>query len=92
MIKSFACKNTKKLFNDLRVKKFEGIKDKGRIKLGLINDAISLTDLEVPPGNKLEMLSGDREGQYSIRINKQWRVCFRWEDGSAFEVEIVDYH
>lgn len=92
MIKSFACKDTKKLFNDLRVKRFDGIKDKGRVKLGLVEDAISLRDLEIPPGNKLEALSGNRIGQHSIRINKQWRVCFKWIDGHAFDVEIVDYH
>jgi len=61
-------------------------------KLLLLDAAESLEDLRVPPGNRLEKLAGDREGQYSVRINDQWRVCFRWEDGHAHDVEIVDYH
>ena len=61
-------------------------------KLVQIHNACSLSDLRAPPGNRLEALSGDRGGQYSIRINDQWRVCFRWQDGDAFDVEIVDYH
>ena len=61
-------------------------------KLLLLDAAESLDDVRVPPGNRLEKLAGDREGQYSIRINNQWRVCFRWEDGDAHDVEIVDYH
>ena len=61
-------------------------------KLLLLDAAESLDDLRVPPGNRLEKLRGDRKGQYSIRINDQWRVCFRWEDGDAYDVEIADYH
>lgn len=61
-------------------------------KLVILHAAESVDDLRAPPGNRLERLSGDREGQYSIRINDQWRVCFRWSDGDAYEVEIVDYH
>lgn len=61
-------------------------------KLTQIHNASSLNDLRAPPGNRLEALSGDRKGQYSIRINDQWRVCFRWKDGDAYDVEIVDYH
>lgn len=61
-------------------------------KLTQIHNASSLNDLRAPPGNRLEALTGDREGQYSIRINDQWRVCFRWKDGDAYDVEIVDYH
>ena len=61
-------------------------------KLLLLDAAESLDDVRVPPGNRLEKLAGDQEGQYSIRINNQWRVCFRWEDGDAHDVEIVDYH
>ena len=61
-------------------------------KLTQLNSAIDLTDLRVPPGNRLEALSGDRVGQYSIRVNEQWRLCFRWSDGQAFDVELVDYH
>lgn len=92
MIKSFACKSTEKLFNDFRVKKFDSINRKARIKLGIIEDAVTLKDLEVLPGNRLEALIGDRAGQHSIRINKQWRICFRWDSGHAYDVEIVDYH
>lgn len=61
-------------------------------KLRMLNNAQTLADLRVPPGNRLEKLSGDREGQYSIRINDRWRVCFEWRNGDAYEVEIVDYH
>jgi len=61
-------------------------------KLRMLNNAQTLADLRVPPGNRLEKLSGDREGQYSIRINDRWRICFDWRDGDAYEVEIVDYH
>jgi len=61
-------------------------------KLRMLNRALTLADLRVPPGNRLEMLRGDREDQYSIRINEQWRICFEWRDGDAYNVEIVDYH
>jgi toxin HigB-1 len=61
-------------------------------KLLILNAAASLDDLRAPPGNRLEKLAGNRAGQYSIRINDQWRICFRWEDGDAFDVEMVDYH
>lgn len=64
----------------------------GLRKLLLLDAAESLADLRIPPGNRLEKLRGNREGQYSIRINDQWRICFRWEAGDAYEVEIVDYH
>jgi len=63
-----------------------------RRKLGFLEDAVMLDDLRVPPGNNLEALQGERKGQYSIRINDQWRVCFNWKDGQAYEVEITDYH
>ena len=62
------------------------------MKLMIINNAEDLNDLRVPPGNRLEALSGDRVGQYSIRINDQWRICFTWSEGNAYQVEIVDYH
>jgi len=65
---------------------------RARRKLIAIDLSISLTDLQVPPSNKLESLSGDRQGQYSIRVNNQWRICFVWSDGDAYDVEIVDYH
>ena len=63
-----------------------------RRRLGLLEDAKELKDLRIPPGNRLEKLKGDRAGQHSIRINDQWRVCFRWVEGNAFDVEITDYH
>jgi proteic killer suppression protein len=92
MIKSFKCKDTKKLFNDRNVKRFRSISRKGRIKLEMLNAAVSLDGLKIPPGNRLEALKGERKGQYSIRIDSQWRICFKWEDGNTYEVEIVDYH
>jgi len=61
-------------------------------KLRMINNALNLNDLRIPPANRLEKLSGDRAGQWSVRINDQWRICFRWEDGNAYDVEITDYH
>ncbi len=92
MIKSFQCRDSERLFNDYDVKKFRGIARKARIKLEILNAAVSLDGLRVPPGNRLEALKGDRKGQYSIRIDSQWRVCFRWIDGNAQDVAIVDYH
>lgn len=68
------------------------IQQAARRKLRMLNSAHTLADLRIPPANRLEALSGDRVGQYSIRINDQWRVCFRWEDGNAHDVQIVDYH
>ena len=68
------------------------IQEVARRKLRMLNNAQSLADLRIPPGNRLERLQGDRAGQYSIRINDQWRVCFEWQETDAFEVEIVDYH
>ena len=92
MIKSFKCRDTEKLFNDLDVKKFRAISRAARIKLELLNASVSLSSLRVPPGNRLEQLKGDRKGQYSIKINDQWRICFIWQIDNAIEVEIVDYH
>ncbi len=92
MIKSFKCKDTEKLFNDRDVKKFRNISRKARIKLETINATVSLESLKVPPGNRLEALKGDRKGQYSIRIDSQWPICFRREDGNTYDVEIIDYH
>lgn len=92
MIKTFKCKNTEKLFDDDDVKKFRGISRAARLKLEILNAAVSLNSLRVPPGNRLEQLKGDRKGQHSIRINNQWRICFVWKDENAFDVEIVDYH
>lgn len=92
MIRTFKCKDTEKLFNDIEVKKFRNISRIARIKLEVLNAAVSLSDLRVPPGNKLEKLKGNRKGQHSIRINDQWRICFVWIDDSVNEVEIIDYH
>lgn len=92
MIKSFKCKETEKLFNDTDIKRFRSISRKARMKLEMLNAAISLDGLIILPGNRLESLKGNRNGQYSIRIDSQWRICFKWEDGNAREVEIVDYH
>ncbi len=92
MIKSFKCKDTEKLFNDKDIKRFRSISRKSRIKLEMLNASVSLDGLQVPPGNRLEALKGDRKGQYSIRIDSKWRICFKWIDGNCHEVEIVDYH
>jgi toxin HigB-1 len=91
MIKSFRCRDTQLLANDEPVKRFKAIERIARRKLEMLASAERLEDLRSPPGNRLEALKGDRKGQYSIRINDQWRVCFRWDDG-AEDVEIVDYH
>ena len=92
MIKSFKCKDTEKLFNDIGVKRFKSISRAARIKLEVLNATISLQSLRIPPGNRLEQLKGNRNGQHSIRINDQWRICFVWLGEDATEVEIVDYH
>jgi proteic killer suppression protein len=91
VIRSFADKDTRRLFNDEKVRRFAAFDRQARRKLLLLDAAASLDDLRVPPGNRLEGLVGDRKGQHSIRINDQWRICFRWSDG-AHDVEIVDYH
>lgn len=93
MIKSFRCRETEKIFQRQFVKKFS--KDIQRLayrKLILLDSAERLGDLRVPPSNRLEKLSGNRQGQHSIRINEQWRICFKWRAGDAYEVEITDYH
>jgi toxin HigB-1 len=92
MIKTFKCKDTEKLFNDIGVKRFRSISKTARIKLEVLNAAVSLNSLRVPPGNRLEQLKGNRKGQHSIRINNQWRICFVWKEEIAIDVEIVDYH
>ncbi len=93
MIKTFCCRETEKVFirqsssrlpnNILRI---------AQRKLSILDAAERLEDLRIPPGNRLEKLRGDRQDQYSIRVNDQWRICFRWFDGHAYDVEIVDYH
>ena len=92
MIKNFSCRDTKKLFERKRVKKFSSFERIAFRKLRYLDSAKVLDDLGCPPGNRLEALSGNRKGQFSIRINDQWRICFYWDDGNAYEVEIVDYH
>lgn len=92
MIKSFRDKDTEALFDDRFVRRFQGIERAARRKLESLNAASSLADLGLIPGNRLEALRGDRAGQYSIRINDQWRLCFTWNGADCFNVEIVDYH
>lgn len=92
MIKTFHDKDTETLFDDRLGRRFQAFERQARRKLYYLHRARTLQDLLVPPGNRLEGLSGDHEGQYSIRINDQWRICFRWIDGDAYDVEIVDYH
>jgi proteic killer suppression protein len=93
VIRSFANSQTERVFQRQRVKKLPpDVQRRAHRKLLLIDAADALGDLRVPPGNHLERLSGKRDGQHSIRINDQWRICFRWERGDAYDVEIVDYH
>ncbi len=93
MIQSFKCKETEKIFTRIFSKKFPNdIQQIALRKLRMLNRATILNDLSVPPANRLEPLKGNRKGQYSIRINDQWRVCFTWLNGDAYDVEIVDYH
>jgi proteic killer suppression protein len=93
MIKSFKSKEAEKVFNRLFSRRLpQNIQPTAYRKLAFLHSAKDLNDLLLPPSNRLERLQGDRQGQYSIRINDQWRVCFEWLDGDAYEVEIVDYH
>ena len=91
MIKSFKCKQTEKLYNGEFVKKFSGIERQAEKRLRILDAATTKQDLKALPSNRFEALEGDRKGQYSIRINMQWRICFTWEDAPE-DVEIVDYH
>lgn len=92
MIRSFRCKRTRALFDDEVVPLFRAFERVARRKLLLLHRAADLRDLAAPPGNRLEALQGKRQGQHSIRINDQWRICFVWKDGNSHDVEIVDYH
>lgn len=93
MIKTFKCKETEKVFYQVKSKKLPGnIQDIALRKLFMFDSALSVDDLRIPPGNRLEELKGDRKGQFSIRINQQWRLCFKFENSNAIQVEIVDYH
>jgi len=92
MIKSFKCKETEKIYYEIYSRKIPfDIQKRALQKLRMLNAAFALEDLKVPPGNHFEALSGNRQGQYSIRINNQFRICFRWLDNHSFDVEIVDY-
>ena len=92
MIVSFADRDTQRLASGQRVRRFSAFEAIARRKLRQLDIASRLDDLKVPPGNRLEALKGDRKGQMSIRINDQWRVCFRWTESGPADVEIVDYH
>jgi len=93
VIKTFKDAETQKIHQRVRSRKLpSNIQQVALRKLRMINNAININDLRVPPANRLEKLSGDREGQYSIRINDQWRICFEWKSGDAFNVDITDYH
>jgi len=93
MIISWADKETEKIWNGIFSKKYpRDMQRNARKKLFHIHSAIDLKDLRIPPGNKLHALKGNRKGKFSISINDQWRICFRWKNGSALDVEIVDYH
>ena len=93
MIRSFREKETERVFNRLPARRLPSdITRAARRKLLILNAGEKLSDLRIPPGNRLEKLSGDRRSQHSIRINGRWRICFRWRGGDAYDVEIVDYH
>lgn len=93
MIRSFRDKDAERLFARQPVRKLGSEVQRVALrKLRILDAATSLTDLQIPPGNRLEKMMGDRTGQHSIRVNDQWRICFRWDDGDVCDVEIVDYH
>jgi proteic killer suppression protein len=93
MIQSFADSETKKFFETGRSRRFPpDIRKRSTMRLIQLNAATVLEDVRIPPSNRLEALTGKRKGQWSIRINEQWRICFIWKDGDAYEVEIIDYH
>ncbi|MCY3705286.1 MAG: type II toxin-antitoxin system RelE/ParE family toxin [Gammaproteobacteria bacterium] len=92
MIRSFRCKDTQRLAVGHRIRRFQPFERVAQRKLAQLDAAATLNFLRVPPGNRLKALKGDRVGWYSIRINDQWRLCFRFESGNAYDAEIVDYH
>lgn len=92
MIKSFACRDTEKLFDDQWVRRFQSFERQARKRLMVLHAAPNLKALMINPGNNFHALSGDRKGQYSISVNKRWRICFQWHECDAYQVEIVDYH
>ena len=91
-IKSFRCKDTEAMFGGRRVARFANIERVAMRKLAILNRVATVDELRIPPNNRLEALKADRAGQFSIRVNDQWRICFRFADGDASDVEIVDYH
>ena len=93
MIKTFHCRHTEQIFNFDRVRTWDMAVQKATLrKLKWLDAAVDLNDLRIPPANRLEKLKGDREGQHSIRVNDQYRLCFIWRDGHAYHVELIDYH
>ena len=92
MIKSFSCDDTEKLFNDQWVRRFQSFERQARKRLMVLHAAPSLESLMLNPGNRFHSLRGDRKGCYAVSINKKWRICFKWHDGHAYDVEIIDYH
>ncbi len=92
MIRTFACDKTEKLYNRQKVREFANIASVAYRRLVALDSASELNDLLIPPGNRLESLSGDRQGQHSIRINHQFRICFTWSEGNAYDVEITNHY
>ena len=92
VIRSFGNQDTELLFEDRFVRKFQGVARRAKRKLEAIHAAVRLADLTIPPSNRLEKLRGDRSDFYSIRVNEHWRVIFRWDEGDAYDVSVVDYH
>lgn len=93
MIKGFGDKETEKIWQGIYSKKLpSGIQQRALLKLAMLSQSVNLEDLRIPPSNRLEALKGNLKGRYSIRVNQQWRICFRWENGDAYEVSILDYH
>ena len=92
MIRSFRCRKSEEFFGGGRVRQFQPFAEQAERRLQILDSATSLRDLAGLPSNRMEALAGNRQGQYSIRINQQWRVCFRWSEDGPFDVEIVDYH
>lgn len=92
MIKSFHCKDSEALYDGKRVRKFESCATQAERRLEILDNATTINDLMALPSNRFEALGGDRAGQFSIRVNQQWRVCFEWKDTDAYNAEIVDYH
>jgi toxin HigB-1 len=93
VIKTFADRDTQRLFEGEVARRYPPeIRKRARLKLAQLHAAANLEFMTLPPSNRLEALKGDRKGQHSVRVNQQWRLCFRWQEGNAFDVEIVDYH